>query len=217
MKTVPKLLTTTFMSLALTFASCDKDSLEGPIGPQGPPGEQGIQGPPGPAGEDGEALGVPGPQGEQGPAGPAGEDGQDGNANVIASDWFPTQFSSSPTTLTSFSVPMTELTDEMANSALIMAYGKRLVNGGSTERIYLLPVTIGERTYQFYAEDEEGDGSYDFVCQGTSGSGNNLVFSTFVEIRYVIVPQDTLSGKTGMQDILKMEYREAMEYLGLDY
>lgn len=180
------------LSAALVISCSAEDGEDGAIGPQGPQGEQGIQG-------------------------TSGQDGEDGNANVIASDWFPTQFSSSPTTLTSFSVPMTELTDEMANSALIMAYGKRLVNGGSTERIYLLPVTIGERTYQFYAEDEEGDGSYDFVCQGTSGSGNNLVFNTFVEIRYVIVPQGTLSGKAIMQDITKMEYREAMEYLGLNY
>lgn len=215
-----KFLILAFVS-TLFLISCDKDEVQGPIGPQGPQGEQGIQGEAGPAGEDGEALGVPGPKGEQGetgPAGPAGEDGEDGedgNANIIASSWFTTEFSTTASLLSTFSVPIDELTSELADTALIMAYGKRLVGGD--ERIYLLPVAFPQRMYQFYVSDGDEDGSYDFVCQGTSGDGNPYVYDTFVEIRYVIAPSNSSSGKVSDKDFTKMDYYEAIDYLGLDY
>ena len=221
MKTRFRFLTYGLIALTVTLTSCEKEGLQGPAGPAGPSGQQGIQGEAGPAGEDGEALGVPGPQGETGAPGADGNDGTDGtdgtdgNANIIASSWIATDFNTSPSLLSNFSIPIDDLTPEMADSALIMAYGKRIL--ATHERIYILPVAFPQRMYQFYVSDSDGDGSYNFICQGTSGDGNPYLYDTFAEVRYVIAPSTSITGKNINEDFTKMEYHDAMDYLGLEY
>ena len=113
----------TIASMLLVYCSPE----DGLTGPQGPEGEQGIQGEQGPQGQAG-------PQGEPGQD---GNDGQDGNANVIASTWIPTVFGTAEVLESSFDVVDEKITQEILDSALILAYGK-----SSTGIVFPLPCQI---------------------------------------------------------------------------
>ncbi len=103
MKTQMK-LTRRFFSIlfvASLIVSCSQDDVsDGSMGPQGLQGEQGPAGAKGDPGVDGTAAnqGDPGAQGQRGEEGPKGDQGEQGPkgdtgmANIIYSDWIPTEF-----------------------------------------------------------------------------------------------------------------------------
>ena len=61
---------------------------------------------------------------EDGAVGPQGEPGQDGNANVIASDWIPEEFDDFSINVTSFSVTDQAFTQEILDSGTVLVYGR---------------------------------------------------------------------------------------------
>ncbi|WP_339840297.1 hypothetical protein [uncultured Maribacter sp.] len=230
MKTTMNFITCVIMVFAITLTSCSKDGDIGPIGLTGAQGEQGIQGEQGPTGEDGEALGVPGAQGETGatgPAGPAGENGtdgvngQDGNANVIASSWtnldFPNSWNSNNEAR--FELSDTNITQEVINSYALLSYVK--FTSANTTASSVPFVSLGK---QYEIHDSMAVGQYvalaivnDKVARPTP--------PTNLQVRYVLIAPSSLSGKNNAPSLEKMEkdgidtgnYKEVMDYLGLDY
>jgi len=166
-------------------------------------------------GEDG-MDGVDGIDGIDGVNGSNGIDGEDGNANVTASDWITIQFATGATLASTFEIVDPDVTEEMANSAVILAYGKRLVNGGATERVYQLPAQFPQGNYSFFTEDFNDDGEYEMNFQAISPDGNLYVYDRFVEVRYVIIPAST-TGKSSNRNFSKMSYEEVMDYFNLEY
>lgn len=132
--------------------------------------------------------GMDGAQGEQGIAGQDGQDGQDGNANVIFSDWIPTEFSSNPDSLSTFDVVDPQITEDLVNTAAILAYG----GIAGSNAIIVIPYTFFNESYYFAFL--EGSNSIRFV--GASVDGSPEVFDQIDAVRYVIIPPVEGSGRT---------------------
>lgn len=240
MKTKTK-ITKRFLSVLFVaglLMACSKDANDGVIGPQGPQGEQGEQGPPG---IDGEAQGVPGDkgdpgpqgdtgpqgiQGEQGLPGPKGEQGEQGpqgdtgTANVIYSNWIPSDFPASINSdFDQWEIYAPELTQEVHDTGVVLVFARK----GTL--IYPVPNS-------FFANIQE---HYDFrlldinddliAVRIHSMDGNNIGTPHLNEdFRYVIIPGGTPSNtdgpggfdsKTGMEDYTKMSYEEIVEHFNI--
>ena len=245
MKTRLRFLMYGLFALAVTITSCEKEGVQGPIGPAGTMGEQGNAGPTGPAGEDGEALGVPGPQGSQGESGatgPAGEAGpagstgpagangsngtngaagEDGNANVIASTWTNLNFPSNWDTNNEarFEFSDANITQQVIDSYALLSYVK--FTGANTSASSVPFVSPGS-TYEIHDSMLLGDYVAfaivnDIVSRPTPPTNH--------QVRYVLIAPSNLSGKSNEPSLEKMQkdgidtenYKEVMDYLGLDY
>ncbi len=176
--------------IAITlFLSCSaEDGEDGAIGPQGPQGEQGLQG-------------EQGPQGEQGVQGATG---QEGNANVIYSDWIVPDWNSLDLPrVKEMRIPITEITNtELRSKTLIYMY----LQQWGTSSIYPMP-TSGRWSNVYYsftfgANSIGSDGiliglrstdGVDLTELQYSGSRNN-------SFRYVIIPESAQSGKLDYTD-----------------
>ena len=215
MKTRIKIITCGLLVLSISIMSCEKEGTVGPIGPAGAMGEQGIAGP---AGQDGEALGVPGPQGEtgasgtNGTAGSDGNDGTDGNANVMVSNWIPTAFSQTAAFDVGFSVTDVSLTTEVINNSLILGYGKR---NSAFKDILPLPTQIFNQEYGITLSDAGGE-NYSLFFRGHSADGSLEVFNLLEEVRYFVIPANSITGKS-RSDFEKMSYNELITHFQLDY
>lgn len=143
-----------------------------------------------------------GNDGAPGPEGSAGTNGTDGNANVISSDWFPTDFANS--SFTFFDIADTNIDSETLSSSLIIAFGK--INDDITISI---PFTFSNRTY--YIATLASTNSIRFIARTTDGTSNS--FSDFTEVRYIIIPSGTT--KTQTADLEKMTYMEVIDYFNL--
>ncbi len=156
-----------------------------------------------------------GRDGEQGPQGVAGQDGQDGadgNANVTASPWFDEEFPNTQSTSAFFNRTDTEITQDVANSAAFLVYGKRF-NISSTDIIVQLPIVDDEVTY-FYELFPQTNQIF-FRAESVDKT-TQFTFNDFEQFRYVIIPS-TSTGKNKSLNFSKMSYYEVMDYLGLDY
>ena len=124
--------------------------------------------------------GEAGAEGPQGIDGIDGTDGEDGNANVIASDWIPSEFSTTATTRSIFEIEDPALTVEIADTAIINVYAR----AGSNDVIGI-PFTFSNRSYYFAAIPTQN------VLRIIAGSvdGSQEFFNIdFNAVRYVIIP-----------------------------
>ena len=164
MKTTMKFIAYSLMIFTLTLTSCSVED-----------GEDGLQGEQGIAGLDGDD----------------GTDGEDGNANVIASDWIPSEFSTTATTRSIFEIEDPALTVDIADTAVIYAYAR----AGSND-VISIPFTFSNRSYYFAVIPTQN------VLRIIAGSvdGSQEFFNIdFNAVRYVIVPASTSASETSKQ------------------
>lgn len=150
--------------------------------------------------EDGED-GAQGPQGEQGLA------GQDGNANVISSEWITATYVLDFSQRRSFIITTPELTQEALDNSAILFYGKT-----SSNEIWPVP-----NNFPFLNENYSyilSVGNAMMLCDSIDGTdiSTNPYLQSF---RYVIIPSNN-TGKM-QADFSKMSYQEVMDYFNLDY
>jgi len=164
--------------------------------------------------EDGED----GAMGPQGVAGTDGTDGEDGTANVIYSDWFPSQFPDDiDGTNYVFSVAAPDLTAEIVEKGLVLVYG-RFYSGDDIGVIFQLP-HIFPFSQQFY--------THSFTTPPASNAMRVFIIllsmdntpigsSLFEEYRYVIISGGTPAGKSATsKDYSKMTYEEIAELFNI--
>ncbi|MCR9226693.1 MAG: hypothetical protein NXH90_04630 [Flavobacteriaceae bacterium] len=194
MKTfILNLKTILIVVLGVVFIGCS-----GEDGQDGTMGAQGEQGPIGPQGQ----------QGEQGPTGGQGEPGEDGNANVIASPWFPEQFSNNPVSYDQFHIEDEAFTSEILNSGTVLVYGR---DGVSTVPI---PVVFSNQSYYFVLPDTLGE----IIFIARSVDNSLITFGVLTDFRYVIIPANNTTTKNGnIINFNKMSYYEVMDHFGLSY
>ena len=197
MKTM-RLVTILFLTLGVMVSSCKGE--KGDIGDQG---LQGLQGDPG----------IQGDSGIQGDPGAQGDKGDDGNANVVASAWINTNFSSTATTYTNFVIPIPDFTRAEIDGAVVLAYVRWV--SGTNSQTYILPYVTRYRNFQFELSGNINNG-YDMNVIGQSMDGNSHTFDWITHIRYVIVPSNVVAKSVGT-NLKKMSYKEAMDQLGFDY
>lgn len=195
--------------MASLVLACSKEGEIGPIGPQGPRGQQGQQGETGTQGP----AGPEGGQGDQGPAGTKGDQGDPGTANVIYSEWFPSNFTdptNSPTA--SFEIIAPEITEEIRDTGVVLVYGKRSIH------VYSLPDTFTNEHWYFQLNDQNLDHLLIWV-ETTDGTNISTPFFNFGVFRYVIIPGGVPSaGKsTSDQDYTKMSYESIVERFNIQY
>ena len=212
MKTKMKFMRRFFsvLFIASLLLACEKDGVEGPIGPQGSQGEQGDIGPQGPPGVDGEAQGIPGPPGEDGTDGADGADGQDGQqgepgtANVIYSDWVPSEFPDPiNANFAQWELFAPELTQEVHDTGVILVYAR-------------IGIFIHKLPDSFFAPTQEhwnfrlldiNDPLIAIRVHSIDGSNIGTPYLNG-DFRYVIVPGGiSASGKFSV-DYSKMSYEE---------
>lgn len=224
-----RLLSILFIA-SLVFA-CSKDGEMGPIGPEGPQGEQGPPGPKGDPGVDGTTAnqGEQGPQGEQGEQGPKGEQGEQGpkgeqgeqgpkgntgTANVVYSDWIPSDF---PETINNdfdqWEMFAPELTQEVHDTGVVLVFSRR----GTT--IYPVPNTFFESIREHY-EFRLLDINDNLIAVRVFSTDGGNIGSPFLngDYRYVIIPGGipsntgpVLGSKSKRVDYTKMSYEEIAE------
>ncbi len=185
--TTRNILRMSLMVLALFIISCD--------------GEDGMDG----------IDGIAGTAGTNGTDGAQGAAGENGNANVIASDWLDTDFDNQSTTFTDFDIEIPNLTRSEIDESAILVY---LYDSFT---IYSAPYVTRFRTFNYRLRSNSDDG-YDLILTGQTMDGNAYTFDWMEEFRYVIIPQGvSASGKSAGIDYNKMSYEEVMDHLGLDY
>ncbi|WP_339711167.1 hypothetical protein [uncultured Kriegella sp.] len=210
------------------IVACSKDDTVGPQGEPGIQGEQGPKGDKGDPGQDGAAAnqgeqgeqGPKGDQGEQGPEGPKGEpgnDGQDGatgTANVIYSDWIPSDF---PETIDDsfeqWEMFAPELTQLVHDTGVILVFARQ----GSF--IYPIPNTFFGSINEHY-EFRLFDINDDLIAVRVFSTNNLDIGAPHLngDYRYVIIPggipSETgpqIDSKTKVLDYSKMSYEGIAE------
>ncbi len=148
--------------------------------------------------EDGKD-GIDGQQGAQGEQGPTG------NANIIASQWIDADFSNN-TDYSYFYIDAPDITQEIIDSGVILAYGKEPFGA-----IVSIPFVFGKASYYFAVEPS---GRIIFI--GSSTDGSNISFTIIEQVRYVIIPASTGGATTKIMNRLYNGYTEeelkAMSY-----
>jgi hypothetical protein len=137
-----------------------------------------------------------------------GKQGEPGTANVIYSEWIPSEFEDDiQFNSSSFLIQSRLITDEIINHGLILIYGK--VRKNSDEFVFPLPVTFDFRNEAYYYNTE---GEHKLSIGVRSIDGVSAVEDTyFAEYRYVLIPGGSnISARSysGLKDYSKMSYRE---------
>lgn len=185
------------------IVSCSPE--DGDTGPQGPQGEQGVQGP---AGEDGQD-GMDGEDGEQ------GEPGEPGTANVIYSEWIPSDFASPITDdFDQFELDVPQLNETLQDSGVILVYARR------STLIYPIPITF------FGSLDENYNWRLlttndDIIAVRVNSTDGGVIGEPFLngEYRYVLIPggQEAESGRSmSAQDYQNMSYEEIANMFNIE-
>lgn len=200
MKTSMKLFGLVIMAFSLVLTSCDgEDGEDGAMGLQG---EQGI------AGVDGED-------------GANGENGEDGNANVIASSWTVINFPNSwdATNEARFEISDSSITQDVIDSYALLSFIR--FTGSNTSAVSTPFISLASR-YEIH--DSMSIGEYaTFAIVNDIGAQPEP--PTNHEVRYVLIAPTNLSGKSDAPSLEKMQeigiktsnYRDVMDYLGLEY
>ncbi|NAY92391.1 hypothetical protein GTQ34_10710 [Muricauda sp. JGD-17] len=178
-----------FMGLSITLTSCS-----------GKDGEDGIDG-------------INGIDGEQGPQGPAGEDG---NANVVASDWMQIQWDNAIPTEGSImlEVPELNLSEFVDNGGVVLVYLRTLAEGGAIT--FSLPFTLNDATFSFYTitnVDTPG-----IVVLATDPNSNYILDiqnDPDFTLRYVLVPAN-VAEQNGLTEKTPATFEEVKFQFGLD-
>ena len=145
--------------------------------------------------------------GPQGIAGVDGINGEDGNANVIISEWFNEEFSDDLRRLDTFSIENDIFNEDTGSNAVLLVYGRRGLDG-----VFSLPVVFDEQSYFYFIDT--ADKSLTIVGQSTSE--RLFTYKRFREYRYAIIPGNT-ADKTNSPDFSKMTYEQVMDYFKLEY
>jgi len=148
-------------------------------------------------GEDG-MDGVDGAIGAQGPA------GEDGNANVVASDWI--DITLEDTNFTFEDVGAGVFTEEIKDAYVILVYGR----SSSAGLVLGIPYTEGVLSYAFALIDDIDA----LRIIGTTSDGSNFNFSVIDQVRYVLIPPADVSGRS--VSISTNQQVEAYRLQGLD-
>lgn len=198
-----------------TAANQGAQGEQGPVGPKGDPGEdgtaanqgaQGEQGPVGPKGDPGE-QGEQGLEGEQGDQGPKGDTG---TANVIYSDWIPTEFPNNITTSgAGFDIDALDLTQDIMDKGTVMVFGRNLTIFGFD--YFALPFITSGDQHNFRIEKEK---VLRITAATLSGTPSSQVGSPFFEdYRYVIIP----GGKPATTGPVIGTISKALDYTKMSY
>lgn len=202
------------------------DGEQGPPGPEGPQGEQGPQGEAGPAGPQGPvgADGADGTDGADGPDGQDGQQGEPGTANVIYSDWFPTEFGETiDDQSSSFTISAPQMTTDILNFGTILVYGKRqgvsVPGFGGSLLVFQLPYEISalEVSYQFSASRSAFASQIRITIRETDDDGTISEGGNYLQhFRYVLIPGGMSSrGKSSTVDYAKMSYEELAAHFNI--
>lgn len=216
-----RLLSLSFLAIALITVSCTKEGPEGPVGATGP------QGPPG----------TPGAAGAAGAAGAPGAQGPPGTANVIYSGWIP-----SPTTFSvagwfdtlittigtvsraNFAAP--SMTQAILDQGLTMVYHTFVASGSPIggANAQSLPYNVGIGGGNFVEVNYRPALGRVFVylhnvLPGTGGFG----FLAGHFFRYIIIPGGVAGGRmisgpaTGysVQELQAMPYEQLIRKLNI--
>ncbi len=191
--------------MSCLILACSKDGEQGPIGTQGPQGEQGLPG-------------VDGQNGEDGTDGAQGEPGELGTANVIYSEWFPSEFPDDiALARDSFSVGAPELTDDNIENGLLLVFG-RTFNVIDDTLIEQLPRTFFVRDqyyYHRYITNPATTNPQQFEIIVESIDGGFIGTPFFEEYRYFIIPGGIpTSGKSAV-NYTKMTYEEISTHFNI--
>lgn len=211
MKTTMKLLGIAFMTLSLTLTSCGKDGDDGDNGAMGLQGEQGIAGTNGMDGEDG--------AGEDGTNGTNGTNGEDGNANVRA-----ITFNLSAASGTSHTIATSELTAELVEDGVVLAYLKAATWWYSIPNQEIL--TNGFSSIDVSSSFVPSGVNYSYrMIFRRDGSSATISTGDLDELRLVLIPASTsTSGKSSNNNILDAlhdkgvdptNYYQVMEHFNL--
>jgi len=168
-----------------------------------------CEGPEGPTGPEG-------PQGEQGPEGPEGPPGEDGNANVISSEWIrigdvatPADTSLIARNYSRYHIPANQLTQEIIDGGTIIVYYQLLgmitplpytlagIGGDEDKLITFAPFTPGRIT---------------ILTQELDNTPWPINLDT--EFRYILIPSST-PAKQKLPDF--NNYHETMDFYGIEY
>ncbi len=174
-----------FLGLSITLVSCS--------------GEDGTDG----------VDGIDGVDGEIGPQGPAG---QDGNANVVVSDWMEISWTGIGNGHAEMEIDIPD--NEIANGGVALVYLR--IGNEESSTSYPLPYFKDDDHMRFEL-DKNGDDyiirmhMYTPLQEGITEIENNPDYS----IRYVLVPA-TMAEETGIADKMPENFGEAATLLGLD-
>lgn len=168
---------------------------------EGPTGPQGLQG----------------LQGETGTQGPQGSAGQDGNANIMYSDWMDIEWSSESNSFKQMGIDETRITRRfISEGGIILMFMKMeapVQGGGSADVIIPLPYLANNWFFGFYVIRGDGFGGLNFHISSIDNTPipDNLWVDR--QIRYVLIPGSVdLNAK--LPDINDLE--AVVEYFGLD-
>ncbi|MCX2745407.1 hypothetical protein OO013_16125 [Mangrovivirga sp. M17] len=180
------------MTLLVGAVSCEV--FEGPEGPQGPQG----------------------PQGDQGPQGPQGPAGDDGNAEVIYSDWIPANFEGTSSSVKYMNI---DFPAEVPSAASIKDTHIILVyfTGYGDGNVYQLPI-LNFRGAQFtFGFGSLSTASEDIRIRAQALSGDLNEFQIDPargnKFRYVIIPPTVPVGRSSMDF---SDYEEVKEYFNIE-
>lgn len=201
-----------------------ENGADGQDGANGADGQDGAQGETGTNGQDGVA-GLDGAQGETGTTGTNGTNGEDGNANVIASEWFePKESDFSVNNPAYKGLPIaTGIGLNVQDNAVILVYYDTDVNirllpsysfDTSGEIIKTVNTHINHASRTIYVTIQKF-GS-DLTAREYLWNASGPAYGKGVRFRYVIIPGST-SSKIGTINFKKMPYKEVMDHFGLDY
>ncbi|GAA3771952.1 hypothetical protein GCM10022271_00090 [Corallibacter vietnamensis] len=146
--------------------------------------------------------------GEQGPA------GEDGNANVVSSDWFQIQFDH------------TNGANDYGYMAIDIPNYQEFIDNGGVAMMYVRQTLLGDE-YIIYQLPYEDIFSFALANVPSEGVENSLIlFANQTDVsdletepgltfRYILVPGNTTSKS--QVNFEKMSYEDVINQLGLDY
>lgn len=153
--------------------------------------------------------------GEQGPA------GEDGNANVMYSNWMPISWNEQDDpTYKVMSIEEPLITQEFIDSGgvVFMYFG---YVSGSVTLIYPIPVILGNDYLSYYYGTDSNSNFSGVILTADSMDGitpvNNYINPLF-NIRYVLITEGIPLGKNAQQDWEKVDknnYEEVAAFLGI--
>lgn len=171
-------------------------------------------------GEDGQdgATGPQGPVGQDGINGADGQDGEPGTANVIYSDWFPTEFGNNIATFREhFSIDFPEGSSGIIDTGTLLMYGRvtPTVPVNAVPILFQLPVTrIGAQQHYWY--NTTNANTEITICVQTLDGSNVGPGDWLEDYRYIVIPGGMASsGKSALLEYSKMSYEEIAELFNI--
>ncbi len=120
-------------------------------------------------------------------------------ANIIYSDWIPSEFDDDITgTMSSFTIHVPDMTEEFINSGLILVYARTKSNTLAEDyTVYGLPIIFWiSRQHSYYFRVDKAEELE--IIVGSDQPGKSVGTTIFTEYRYVLIPEvPENSGKIG--------------------